>query len=126
MNMLLIEKSKNTEELTENFNKIISKINGNSKDKEILKNIILQVYMRKINKEDLQKMLNKINGGEENMMAVFEMIDKENQMYINKGRKESVIQIVKNMLKKKLSINTISEVTGLSQEEIEKIAKEQK
>ena len=47
-------------------------------------------------------------------------------MYINKGRKESVIQIVKNMLKKKLSINTISEVTGLSQEEIEKIAKEQK
>ena len=61
-----------------------------------------------------------------NMMAVFEMIDRENKMYINKGRKESVIQIVKNMLKKKLSINTISEVTGLSQEEIEKIAKEQK
>ena len=60
------------------------------------------------------------------MMAVFEMIDRENKMYINKGRKESVIQIVKNMLKKKLSINTISEVTGLSQEEIEKIAKEQK
>ena len=87
MNMLLIEKSKNTEELTENFNKIISKINGNSKDKEILKNIILQVYMRKINKEDLQKMLNKINGGEENMMAVFEMIDRENKMYINKGIK---------------------------------------
>ena len=126
MNMLLIEKSKNTEELTENFNKIINKINGNNKDKEILKNIILQVYMRKINKEDLQKMLNKLNGGEENMMAVFEMIDRENQMYINKGRKEgkkeNCIQVVKNMLKKKFPISTISEVTEMPEKEIEKIA----
>ena len=139
MNMLLIEKSKNTEELTENFNKIISKINGNSKDKEILKNIILQVYMRKINKEDLQKMLNKINGGEENMMAVFEMIDRENQMYINKGiklgkkegrkegkkegEKEKTIQIVKEMLKEKLPIEMITKITKISADEIKKVNK---
>ena len=37
------------------------------------------------------------------------------------GRKETLISIVRNMLKKQMSISTISELTGLSEKEIEKL-----
>ena len=40
------------------------------------------------------------------------------------GRKETLQQIVKNMLKKVYPIETISEMTGLKIEEVKKIAKE--
>ncbi len=41
----------------------------------------------------------------------------------SKGQEKSKIQIVKNMLKEKLNINLISKVTGLSNQEIDNIAK---
>ena len=40
---------------------------------------------------------------------------------IKEGRKEKVIEIVKNMLKKKMKVEEICEITGLSINEIEKL-----
>ncbi len=40
---------------------------------------------------------------------------------IKKGRQEERQQVVLNMLKKKLNISVISEVTGLSEKEIKKL-----
>ena len=37
---------------------------------------------------------------------------------IAKGKKESILETARNMLKKKLDINLIAECTGLSKEEI--------
>ena len=37
------------------------------------------------------------------------------------GRKETLISVIRNMLKKQMSISTISELTGLSEKEIEKL-----
>ena len=66
------------------------------------------------------------------MLAVVEMIRRENQMYINIGRKEGRKELKNNLYKiaqKLLTRNTskedIAEITGLSKEEIEKIAKMQ-
>lgn len=39
------------------------------------------------------------------------------------GRKEKTIEIARNMLNKKLSIQVIEEITGLDRETIEKISR---
>ncbi len=59
------------------------------------------------------------------MLAFLDMLEKENQMYINIGKKEGrleeKVKIVKNMLNEKLSIDKISRITGVKKEEIEKM-----
>ena len=75
-----------------------------------------------------KKLLDKIEGGNEEMLAVLEMIEKENQMYINRGRaqgkreeKKKILEIAKRLLQKDISKEEISEITGLKTKEIEKI-----
>jgi len=71
------------------------------------------------------KILKEIDGGEEKMLALVDMIRNENKMYINMGRKEgkkqSCLEIAKNLLKINMPISQISEVTKLPKEEIEKL-----
>ena len=126
--MMLIEKAKNTKETIEYFEKIAA--NVKQEDKLILQRIIKIIYKEKIGKEEKNKLINKIMGGEKNMLAVLDMIDKENQMYINKGKeegiKENCVQIIKNMLENKFSIDSIIKATKMSKEDIEKIAKSMK
>ena len=59
------------------------------------------------------------------MLALVDMIRNENKMYINMGRKEdkkqSCLEIAKNLLKINMPISQISEVTKMSKEEIAKI-----
>ena len=59
------------------------------------------------------------------MLAVVDMIRNENRMYINigrkEGKKETCLEIAKNLLKINMPISQISEITKLSKEEIEKI-----
>ena len=50
--------------------------------------------------------------------------EKEKKSGRIEGAKENSIEIAKEMIKKGLDINLISEVTKLSKEEIEKIVKE--
>ena len=61
------------------------------------------------------------------MLAVVDMIRRENQMYIDIGRKEGIkeksIEIAKKLLSKKTSKKEISEITGLDESEIDKIAR---
>ena len=59
------------------------------------------------------------------MLAVVDMIRRENQMYIDMGRKEGKIEgkieIAKKLLKMGISVEKIIEATSLTKEEIEKI-----
>ena len=63
------------------------------------------------------------------MLALVDMIRNENNMYINMGRKEgrkegkkqNCIEIAQKLLKIKMPISQISEITTLTKEEIEKI-----
>ena len=82
--------------------------------------------------EKTKELIEKIDGGEEKMLALVDMIRNENKMYINMGRKEGrketkiklkqqCLEIAKNLLKLNMPISQISEVTKLPEEEIEKI-----
>ena len=111
--MMLLEKSESTEESIEMLEKIIP--NTNKEEKELLKRVISILFGEKI--------------GEEKMLALVDMIRNENKMYINMGRKEAIkegkkqtyLEIAKNLLKLKMPISQISEITKLQKEEIEKL-----
>ena len=130
---MLIEKSRYTTKLASNLELIIEEMNNKTstyetEQKELLSTIINLTLKRKLSLEDIQNLNNKLKeGGEEEMLAVLDMIDEENRRLIERGEKRGVkkttIEITKKMLKKNTNIDYIIEITGLSKKEIEKIAK---
>ena len=126
--MILIEKSKNTENIVEILEKIV-KITK-EEDKETLRRIISIILEEKIGITKAKELIEKMEGDEGNMLAVVDMIRRENQMYIEIGKKEGElkekIKIVTNMLKEKFNIETIQKITGINKEEIEKISQNNK
>ena len=123
--MMLIEKSKNTEEIAKILEKIVIKIQ--KEDKKLLKRIIEMILEEKIGSAKTKEIIKKLEKESDYMLAVVDMIRKENQMYIDMGRKdgkkETIKEIVNKMLRKNLPEKTISEITGISQQEIEKLKK---
>ena len=117
--MMLLEKAKNSKELVEFIKKVIPKTKKD--DIELLKRIVALGLRKKLTDEDIQKLLQIMEGDGKNMLAFLDMLEKENQMYINIGKKEGKLEIVKNMLNEKLSIDKISKITGVKKEEIEKM-----
>ena len=128
--ILLIEKSRTEQKLCENLNKIYNKINKNKEkytkeEMVFLKKITEVLTLNIVGKEKARRILGNLDiGGEKNMLAVFDMIEETNKRMIKKGRKQEKIEIIKNMLKEKFSIETISKITGMTKEEIEKYTKQ--
>ena len=124
--MMLVEKCKDTEKIAETLYKITKIIK--EEDKTTFKKIIKEIWAEKIGTENTNKILKKLEKGNDSMLAVIEMIREENQRYINIGRKEGKVQqiqeIVQKMLNKKMTEDIIQEVTGLKKEEIDKIKQE--
>ena len=120
---MLLEKSESTEESIEMLEKIIP--NTNKEEKELLKRVITILFGEKIGEEKTKELIEKIDGGEGKMLALVDMIRNENKMYINMGRKECRknrnIEIAQKLLKIKMPISQISEVTELTEKEIEKL-----
>ena len=124
--VMLIEKSKTEDDLWNNLNKIYKKIKQEndlySKEEKIFLNKIVNVLtVNKIGKDKAENILKNFNfGGDVQMLAAIELIQKTNRELIQTGRKEGKIEVIKNMLKENLSISLISKITGLTEEEIKK------
>ena len=130
--MMLIEKSKNTEEIAETLEKIINKTR--KEDKELLKSIIEIFLEEKIGIQKSTELIRKLESESDSMLAIVDMIRKENQMYIDIGRKEgkkegkkvgriegkkdTLREIAIKMLKKNLTEKEITEITGISKKEL--------
>ena len=131
--MMLIEKSKNTEEIVKTLEKIIERTKD--EDKDVLIRIIKIILKEKLNDGEIERLISKIKKEEKEMLAVVDMIRKENQMYIDigiekgknegkiEGIKEKSIEITKKLLNKRTSKKEIAEITGLDEKEIEEIEK---
>ncbi len=125
--MMLIEKSKNTEETVETIEKVIERTK--EEDKDVLIRIIKIVLKEKLGEDEVKRLVNKIEEGrKKEVLAVLDMIERENQMYIDIGRKEGIkeksIEIAKKLFKMGLTKEQVEEATQLKKEEIEKIVKE--
>ena len=120
--MMLIEKSKSKEEIIETIEKVIEKTKEN--DKDILIRTIKLILKEKIGDQEVERLINKIEGGNKEMLAVLDMIERENQRYIDMGRKQGFKEIARKLFKMGLTSEQVEEATQLKKEEIEKIAKE--
>lgn len=124
--LMLLEKIENAQELYEVYKKIIR----NEKDKSNVKLLLIilrYIYKGKLGEKytkDLEKDLTvKLEeGGNENMIeeTISRLIQKENRELINKGRKESLIDVAKRMLKENMDIDFITKITGLRKEQFMK------
>lgn len=86
--VMLLEKAKNSEEIEYFLKKIIPKIKNKDKDKEVINRIISIILSAKLDKNKIDELIKELKGDDEKMLAVMEMLEKENQMYINIGKKE--------------------------------------
>ena len=89
---MLIEKSKNKEELKENLKKIVQEVSINpniytKEQVEILINIMKYILINKVEKKEIEKLI-RILRGDKNMLAVLEMLEEEDRKTFNKGKKE--------------------------------------
>lgn len=127
--MFLIEKSNTEKKLQENLNKILDKIVSennllNEEQIQFFETIIQLVLQRKLGKSKADEAISKLRKGvNKNMLAVLEMLDRENARIRNEGRNEGKLEDVKNMLKEKLPIDLICKITGIEKNEIKKIEK---
>ena len=81
-----------------------------------------------LEEEKVEKIIEELSkkGGKSSMPTALErfMLQERQEGKLEgktEGRKETLISVIKNMLKKQMSISTISELTGLSEKEIEKL-----
>ena len=133
--MMLVEKCKDEIEMVQALEKIENKIN--EEDKSTFRRIVKEIWSLRIGTENANKILEKIEEGSGNMMAVMEMLLAENEKYINIGRqegrqegrlegrleggKQKIKEIVQKMLAENFTKEMIMKITGLKKEEIEEI-----
>ena len=123
--LMLIEKKKNTEELAEAIEEVIKK--KYKENNKLLEQSIYYIYSEKLGKErteELLKQLKELKGkGGKNM--VLEMIRKENEELIKRGRKEGIkqatIKLITEMLKNNANEEFIKKVTKITNKELEEI-----
>lgn len=137
--MMLVEKCKDEIEMVQALEKIENKIK--EEDKSTFRRIVKEIWALRIGTENANKILEKIEEGSGNMMAVMEMLLAENEKYINIGRqegmkkgrlegrqegrleggKQKIKEIVQKMLAENFTKEMIMKITGLKKEEIEEI-----
>ena len=129
------KKRKDTNEIIEILNKVIK--STKDENKEMLKRIIFIALEEKLGYKATMEVIDKIDGGEEEMLAIVDTIRRENQMYINMGRKEAkkeakkeiknkLYKIAQKLLERNTSKEDVAEITGLKEKEIEKVLKMEK
>ena len=138
---MLIEKEKSIEGIIKALEQISKKLSINSDKRQIQLFItIVRYVLLSINDEEtrkkLEKEIEKMKGVEANMLHATMVLNKEFKERTNKamadgrvkgrteGRKQEKIATAKRLLKKKMKPDFISEITGLSIEEIEKLKEE--
>lgn len=135
--LMIIEKSKTKEEFNKNFLKICEELKRNKDsysidEKELLSKAIKAIISINMANNENQKLVKKLDiWKEKDNMQVVEMLQREmkkeriigRRLGLEEGRKETKVEMIKNMKKNNLSIKTISLISGLNDEEIKEILK---
>ena len=132
---MLIEKERNTKDLVRTMFEIKEKIQ-NDKNKEVVYTTMELALNKKFCTKVARKIMEKIIGKESgDMLAVEEMVLKENKMLRDEGRKIGISEgkrigvsegksiMCINMLKMGYSIETISKISGMSVKKLERLKK---
>ena len=149
--IFLLEKSKNEEEVKENFIKIVEKLQEEENQGKITKDAkekfesdIIKILLPKISIKEIKEQLEKVEKtnrkGRDQMygLAVCDMLARENRIMRKNsekigekrgraigekcGLKNGIIQVATNMLKAKMNPSMIKNMTGLTDEELEELS----
>ncbi len=139
--IMLLEKYSGNE-LSLYLNKIVQKIKSNEEyynkeGKEVLIILIEQILSIKIGEEKAKEIVKILKGGDKGMLNCIESAYRENRVLFNNGVKAGIktgmktglekglltakIEIVKELLKIKMPISQISQVTHFTEEKIKEI-----
>lgn len=120
--IMLLEKTKNNEELIKCLDKVSDEISNNrfylDNQKEILITIIDIVLKKKVGKEKAEEIIKKLKGGNQNMFAFLEMIDRENERIKKEGIKEYKKIIIKKLKSMNYSEEEIKKIMNVSNKEL--------
>lgn len=131
-NIMLLEKCKNVTEGIEMLKKICSKME-NKKQIEKIVYYYSDMYKQMLNEEERKELEKILEGSDDKMTALEINLRKEREEIIRKSKKDGMIQgleqgleqakidVAKKLLKIKMPIEQIIEITGLSKEKIEKL-----
>ncbi len=131
---MLIEKTKSSKEFKEILKEIYIRMN-NKEDEELLEMMTKIILGKTMKRESIEEVIKNLRKGDGNMLAVIDTLiaEKKRERILGKiegkregkreGKIEGMIQVVKTMLKKKMPVELISEITKMPIEEIEKIQK---
>lgn len=125
--LMLIEKKKNTEELAEAIEEVIQK--KYKENNKLLEQSIYYIYREKLGKEKTEELLKQLKDlkGKGGKNMVLEMIRKENEELIKRGKKEGIkqttIKLIIEMLKNDANEEFIKKVTKITNKELEEIKK---
>lgn len=123
---MLIERQKDENGIIEILKKISKKMKQKTEnEKRELFNIILQYVLLSINNKELTEKINKLfkdkKGDENDMLHATKILNEAFDKREEKGKKEEKSITAKKLLSKKMKIEFISEITGLTKEEIESL-----
>ena len=123
--LMLIEKKKNTEELAEAIEEVIQK--KYKENNKLLEQSIYYIYREKLGKEKTEELLKQLKDlkGKGGKNMVLEMIRKENEELIKRGKKEGIkqttIKLIIEMLKNDANEEFIKKVTKVTNKELAEI-----
>lgn len=129
--IMLLEKYSGNE-LSLYLNKIVQKIKSNEEyynkeGKEVLIILIEQILSTKIGEEKAKEIVEILKGGDKGMLNCIESAYRENRVLLKTGMERgsltAKIEIVKELLKIKMPISQISQVTHFTEEKIKEIEK---
>ena len=125
---MLIEKEKSVERILNSLEQIRKKIlaNPNKRQMQLFMTIVRYILLSIDDEETktlLQAEIEEMKGVEEDMLHATMVLNEAFEKREKKGRMAGIKEIAKKLLKQNMKIETISEITGLTIEEIEKIKK---
>lgn len=131
---MLLEKYRGNE-LSQYLNKIVQEVDlnkeyYNDEGKDVLIILIEKILIIKIGEEKAKEIVEILKGGNKDMLNCIESAYRENRVLFNNGVKSGMktgiaqgkTEIIKELLKIKMPISQISQVTHFTEEEIKKIA----
>lgn len=124
--ILLIERTKNNEETFKAIEEVM-KTDLKEEDRQFLSNVIRFILNDRLDKKQLDKLLIKLESKEEVNMRWMDRIanafDEKYKEGIKNGFTQGVMETAKKLIQRNMEVKEIQEITGLSEEEIEKLAK---
>lgn len=127
---MLIEKTKNEQELIKYLENIVIKVSMKksiySEDiKEILLCLINLILKDRIGEEKAKELTRNIKEGDEKVLAVLEMLEKNDKKMFRQGKREGKREvkkeIIKAMINENIPIEIIAKVTKFTKKEIENL-----